>query len=89
MGERLGGDGVPGRRRAHPGGAVSDPWEVRDAATLEMELGAVLRAGHLDPEAEQRALTAFRAAHEEGAQQARPGAGTTGGCPRSGVPGVP
>ncbi len=71
MGERLGGDGVPGRRRAHPGGAVSDPWEVGGAARLETELGAVLRESHSDPEAEQRALTAFRAAHEEGAHQAR------------------
>ncbi|QIY97241.1 hypothetical protein HEP87_28690 [Streptomyces sp. S1D4-11] len=71
MGERLGGDGVPGRRRVHPGGAASDPWEVRDAATLETELGAVLRQGHLDPEAEQRALTAFRAAHDAGTHRAR------------------
>lgn len=71
MGERQGGDGVPGRRRVHPGGAASDPWEVRDAATLETELGAVLRGGHLDPEAEQRALTAFRAAHDAGARRAR------------------
>ncbi|MFF1739572.1 hypothetical protein [Streptomyces mirabilis] len=71
MGERLGGDGVPGRRRVHPGGAASDTWEVRDAATLETELGAVLLGGHLDPEAEQRALTAFRAAHDAGAHRAR------------------
>ncbi|MFF2127209.1 hypothetical protein ACFVW1_17740 [Streptomyces olivochromogenes] len=66
MGERLGGDGVPGRRRVHPGGSASDLWEARDATTLETELGAVLREGHLDPEAEQRALTAFRAAHDAG-----------------------
>ncbi|MFF4724987.1 hypothetical protein ACFY3M_06560 [Streptomyces mirabilis] len=71
MGERLGGDGVPGRRRVHPGGAASDAREARDAATLETELGAVLRGGHLDPEAEQRALTAFRAAHDAGAHRAR------------------
>ncbi|MGW1754481.1 hypothetical protein [Streptomyces mirabilis] len=72
MGERLGGDGVPGRRRVHPGGTASDLWEARDAATLETELGAVLREGHLDPEAEQRALTAFRAAHDpSGARRAR------------------
>ncbi|MER5471052.1 hypothetical protein [Streptomyces sp. NPDC002685] len=45
--------------------------QVCDAATLETELGAVLREGHLDPEAEQRALTAFRAAHEESAHRAR------------------
>ncbi|MFD8761984.1 hypothetical protein ACFV03_23785 [Streptomyces mirabilis] len=71
MGERLGGDGVPGRRRVHPGGAASDPWEVREAATLETELGAVLLGGPLDPEAEQRALTAFRTAHDAGAHRAR------------------
>jgi hypothetical protein len=44
---------------------------VRDAATLETELGAVLRGGHLDPEVEQRALVAFRAAHDTGAHRAR------------------
>ncbi|MEU1445955.1 MULTISPECIES: hypothetical protein [Streptomyces] len=71
MGERLGGDGVPGRRRVHPGGAASDPWEVPEAATLETELGAVLRGGPLDPEAERRALTAFRTAHDAGAHRAR------------------
>ncbi|MDR6974288.1 hypothetical protein J2X68_000966 [Streptomyces sp. 3330] len=71
MGERLGGDGVPGRRRAHPRSVASDPWEERDAATLEEEWGGVLRDGRIDPEAEQRALTAFRAAHEEGAHRAR------------------
>ncbi|MDX3758923.1 MULTISPECIES: hypothetical protein [Streptomyces] len=71
MGERQGGDGVLGRRRVHPGGAASDPWEVRDAATLETELGAVLLEGHLDPEAEQRALIAFRTAHDAGAHRAR------------------
>jgi hypothetical protein len=71
MGERLSGDGVPDRRRVHPGGAASDPWEVRDATTLETELSAVLLEGHLDPEAEQRALTAFRTARDAGAHQAR------------------
>ncbi|QIY72366.1 hypothetical protein HEP84_27695 [Streptomyces sp. RLB1-33] len=71
MGERLGGDGVPGRRRVRPGGAASDPWEARDAATLETELGAVLLGGQLDPEAERRAVTAFRAAHDAGAHRAR------------------
>ncbi|MFI1165071.1 hypothetical protein ACH4UM_16005 [Streptomyces sp. NPDC020801] len=69
MGERLSGDGVPGRRRVHPGGAVSGhgPWEVGDVATLETVLAAVIRGGELDPEAEQRAVAAFRAAHAAGA----------------------
>jgi hypothetical protein len=44
---------------------------VREAATLETELGAVLLGGPLDPEAEQRALTAFRTAHDAGAHRAR------------------
>ncbi|MCZ1000941.1 hypothetical protein O1M63_27500 [Streptomyces mirabilis] len=88
MGERLGGDGVPGRRRVHPGGAASDPWEVREAATLETELGAVLLGGPLDPEAEQRALTAFGPPMTRARTGRVPGAGTTGGCLRSGVPGV-
>jgi hypothetical protein len=71
MGERLSGDGVPGRRRAHRGGAVSDPSQVRDVAKLETVLAAVVRAGDLDPEAEQRALVAFRAAHDAGAHRPR------------------
>jgi len=71
MGERLNGDGVPGRRRAHPDGAMSDLREVRDAATVEPLLAAALRGGALDPEAEQRALTAFRAAHGAGAHHVR------------------
>ncbi|WP_406364589.1 hypothetical protein [Streptomyces sp. NBC_00645] len=50
---------------------MSAPWEEHDGATLEKELGAVLREGRLDPEAEQRALTAFRAVHDEGAHRAR------------------
>ncbi|MEU9364723.1 hypothetical protein AB0D71_08205 [Streptomyces avermitilis] len=71
MGERLSGDGAPGRRRVHPGGTASGPWEAGDAATLETVLGAVLREGHLDPEAEQRALAGYRAAHGAGAHRAR------------------
>jgi hypothetical protein len=71
MGERLSGDGVPGRRRAHPGDAASGPWQVRDAAALETALAAALRGGDLDPEAERQALAAFRAARAEGAHRAR------------------
>ncbi|MFE9879907.1 hypothetical protein [Streptomyces sp. NPDC005784] len=50
---------------------MSDPREVRDAAALETELGAVLRGGRLDPEVEQRTLAAFRAARDAGAHRAR------------------
>jgi hypothetical protein len=71
MGERLSGDGVPGRRRVHPGGAVSEPWDAYDSATLEAVLAAAVRADDLKPEAEQRALAAFRAAHAAGAHRAR------------------
>ncbi|UXY28814.1 hypothetical protein [Streptomyces sp. HUAS TT20] len=70
MGERLSGDGVPGRRRVHPGG-VSEPWDAYDSTTLEAVLAAAIRADDLKPEAEQRALAAFRAAHAAGAHQAR------------------
>ncbi|MEU7434602.1 hypothetical protein AB0B07_27785 [Streptomyces sioyaensis] len=41
---------------------MSGPRDVQDSATLETVLGAVIRADRLDPEAEQRALAAFRAA---------------------------
>ncbi|MFI6492290.1 hypothetical protein [Streptomyces sp. NPDC050564] len=71
MGERLSGDGVMGRRRVHPGGAVSGPRDARAAAALESVLAAVLRVGDLDPEAEQRAVAAFRTAHTAGAHRAR------------------
>ncbi|MFF3512034.1 hypothetical protein [Streptomyces sp. NPDC002573] len=71
MGERLSGDGVPGRRPAHPGGAVSGPWDARGDSVLETVLAAVVREGELDPEAEQRAVAAFRAARGAGAHRAR------------------
>ncbi|MGW3209598.1 hypothetical protein [Streptomyces sp. NPDC001135] len=71
MGERLSADGVPGRRRVHPGGAVSGPWDAQESP-LETLLATVIRADHLDPEAEQRAVAAFRAAaHGTGARRAR------------------
>ncbi|MFE1308454.1 hypothetical protein [Streptomyces sp. NPDC058755] len=63
MGERMSGGAVPGRRHVHPGGAASGPQDVRDSAALETMLAAALRTGDLDPEAEQRAVAAFRAAH--------------------------
>ncbi|NGO42000.1 hypothetical protein [Streptomyces ureilyticus] len=71
MGERLSGDGVPGRRRVHPDDAVSGPWDRRDDTALETVLAAVLRGGDLAPEAEQRAVAAFRAARGGGAHRAR------------------
>ncbi|MEU8028681.1 hypothetical protein AB0C13_08560 [Streptomyces sp. NPDC049099] len=71
MGERLSADGVPGRRRVHPGGAVSGVWDGPESP-LETLLATVIRADHLDPEAERRALAAFRAAaHGAGARRAR------------------
>jgi len=71
MGERLSGNGVPGRRRLHPRDAVSGPWDVRDPAALETVLALALRGGALDPEAEKQALAAFRTAHGAGAHRAR------------------
>lgn len=71
MGERMSGGAVPGRRHVHPGGAVSGPEDVREAAALETMLAAALRAGDLDPEAEQRAVAAFRAAHGTAARRVR------------------
>jgi hypothetical protein len=63
MGERLSGDGVSGRRCVHPDDAVSAPWDVRDDTALETVLATALRGADLAPEAEQRAVAAFRAAH--------------------------
>ncbi|MER6309536.1 hypothetical protein [Streptomyces sp. NPDC001657] len=63
MGERLSGDGAPARHRhGHPDGSVSGPPDAHDSATLETVLGAAIRTHRPDPEAEQRALAAFRAA---------------------------
>ncbi|MFF3916667.1 hypothetical protein ACFYZB_24890 [Streptomyces sp. NPDC001852] len=70
MGERLSGDGRPGRRRGQSG-AVSSAPDTADAAALETALAAVLRPGDLDPGAEQRALAAFRDARATGAHHAR------------------
>ncbi|MFE1880378.1 hypothetical protein [Streptomyces diastatochromogenes] len=77
MGERHSGD-EPGRRRGHPGGTVLGPAPAdrdrRDAA-FEARLAAALRrgaaSGGIDPEAEQRAVAAFRAARDAGAHASR------------------
>ncbi|MGW3205968.1 hypothetical protein [Streptomyces sp. NPDC001135] len=74
MGERHDGYGSFGRRRADPGGTLSVPR--RDEGHLAdsgfgARLGAVLRAGGTDPEAERRAVAAFRAARETGLPRPR------------------
>jgi hypothetical protein len=71
MGERLSGDGVPDRRRVHPGGAVSGPVDAQSEAGLEKLLAGVLRQDALDPEAEQQAVAAFRVARDAGTHRAR------------------
>ncbi|MEU9875046.1 hypothetical protein [Streptomyces phaeochromogenes] len=74
MGDRLSGDGVPGRRGVHPGDAVSAPWDVwdeHDDTALETVLATVLRGADLVPEAEQRAVAAFRATRGTDAHRAR------------------
>ncbi|UXY29491.1 hypothetical protein [Streptomyces sp. HUAS TT20] len=68
MGERRSGGGLSGRRRVHPDGA--DPRGTFEPENLEVLLGAALRAGAVDPEAEQRAAAAFRAARDAGAHRA-------------------
>src|SRR5262245_60774366 len=72
-GERLSGDGAPVRHRdGLPGGTVPGPWDLHDSAALETVLATALRADRPDPEGEQRALAAFRAAaHGAGAHRAR------------------
>ncbi|TVZ93431.1 hypothetical protein [Streptomyces sp. BK340] len=77
MGERHSGD-EPGRRRGHPGGTVLGPAPAdrtdRDPA-FEALLGAALSrgaaSGAVDPEAERRAVAAFRAARDSGAHALR------------------
>ncbi|MGX1912659.1 hypothetical protein ACWIID_27925 [Streptomyces phaeochromogenes] len=74
MGERLSGDGVPGRRGVHPDDAVSAPWDVwdeRDDTALETALATLLRGADLAPEAEQRAVAAFRATRGTDVHRAR------------------
>ncbi|MET9042403.1 hypothetical protein ABZX34_05815 [Streptomyces sp. NPDC004362] len=71
MGEQLGGDGFPGRRRVHPDGTVAGPGGAPDEAGLETALAAAVRGGDVDAGAEQRAVAAFRAARDAGAHRAR------------------
>ncbi|PKV83197.1 hypothetical protein [Streptomyces sp. TLI_146] len=72
MGERLSGDGVPVRHRhGRAGGPASDPGDAHGFGALEAVLAAALRADDLDPEAERRALNAFRAAAHGAAAPAR------------------
>ncbi|MFE7975287.1 hypothetical protein [Streptomyces shenzhenensis] len=73
MGERHSGDGPPGRRRAHPGGPVPGPRPADPGTALEAWFGTALRpdGAGLDPEAERRAVAAFRAARDAGAHRAR------------------
>ncbi len=76
MGERHGDGGCPDRRVARPGNgwAKSDGSTAagpRNAPTLESLLAAALRADTLDPDAENRALAAFRAARDAGTHEAR------------------
>ncbi|MCT9140317.1 hypothetical protein [Streptomyces violarus] len=71
MGDRLSGDGVPGRRRVHPGDAVTGPWGPGDDTALHTALAAALLADDPGPEAERRAVAAFRTARDAGAHRAR------------------
>ncbi|MFJ8197710.1 hypothetical protein [Streptomyces sp. NPDC096152] len=78
MGERRSGGSAHGRRRGHPGSTVSGAGHrTRDLipeaqqARVEVLLAAALRGNSLDAEAEQRAVMAFRAARDTGAQGAR------------------
>ncbi|MFE0516761.1 hypothetical protein [Streptomyces sp. NPDC058964] len=73
MGERQSDGGFPGRRRVHPDRAVSGDRATVAPADLETFLGAALRAGAVDPRAEQRATAAFRAARDAGAHRAQTG----------------
>ncbi|WP_192583585.1 hypothetical protein [Streptomyces albicerus] len=66
MGERHSDGGAPGRRRVHPRDAASGP----EGAALEALLAALPEAG-ADPEGEQRAVAAFRAARDAGTHRAR------------------
>ncbi|MBL1081355.1 hypothetical protein JK359_05075 [Streptomyces actinomycinicus] len=74
MGERHSGEGPPGRRLAHPGGTLSAPERTgAPGAVLDLEtrFAVALRRAEADPEAERSAVTAFRAARDAGAHDAR------------------
>lgn len=64
MGEPLSGDGVPVRHRhAHHDGVLPDSQDQQDSIAVHVLLAATLRARNIAPEAEQRALSAFRASN--------------------------
>ncbi|GGW30690.1 hypothetical protein GCM10010503_02870 [Streptomyces lucensis JCM 4490] len=71
MGERHSGDGLPGRRHAHPGGVLEGPEDADGDAGFEAAVAAVLRPGGVDRTAEERAVAAFRAARDSGALRTR------------------
>ncbi|GGY19830.1 hypothetical protein [Streptomyces djakartensis] len=71
MGDRLSRDAGTGLRRAHPGDAEPGPWDPRDDAALQAALATALLADDPGPEAEQRAVAAFRTARDAGTHRAR------------------
>ena len=74
MGERLSGEGLPARRRGHPGGTVTGFAPAGPDTAFEARLAAALRGdgtGGVDPEAERRAVAAFRTARDTGQWRAR------------------
>ncbi|MBB4712841.1 hypothetical protein BJ965_002723 [Streptomyces luteogriseus] len=71
MGDRLSRGGATGRRRVHPGDAADGPWGPRDDTALRAVLTAALTADDPGPEAERRAVAAFRTARDAGAHGAR------------------
>ncbi|MFJ2948372.1 hypothetical protein ACIO8H_12125 [Streptomyces sp. NPDC087226] len=74
MGERQNDGGPAGRRRAHPEGTPSGrrgPGAATAGPDLEALLAAALISEGVDAGAEQRAVAAFLAAREAGAQGAR------------------
>ncbi|MGW5373499.1 hypothetical protein ACWES4_35610, partial [Streptomyces sp. NPDC004011] len=69
MGERLSGEGLPARRRGHPGGTVLGSATAGPDTGFEARIAAALRgdgAGGVDPGAERRAVAAFRTARDSG-----------------------
>ncbi|MEU6574962.1 hypothetical protein [Streptomyces sp. NPDC046805] len=70
MGERQGDGRLPGRRRVHLGGIASGPRSTAGDAELEARFAAAILRDGVDPEGEQRAVAAFRAARDAGAYQA-------------------
>ncbi|MFF8947204.1 hypothetical protein ACF09I_00235 [Streptomyces sp. NPDC014940] len=69
MGERLSGEGLPARRRGHPGGTVLGSATAGPDTGFEARIADALRGGGadgVDPEAERRAVAAFRTARDSG-----------------------